>query len=174
MVAIGIGGDRRDRAIGDLHHRPAGRQAVEQAFQQRHAHRHREVQERNAGDDAIEGLVAEGAKRRLKIEGVAVDEVHAGIGSQQMLVEIRRIFDGDQIVRLHAAAEDRFGDGARARPEFEHRQPRMHIDDAGHALGGDRGGRHDRAHRLRPLHHATEEADFLIESLPEMFLHLDP
>ncbi|MGO8484702.1 SAM-dependent methyltransferase, partial [Rhizobium leguminosarum] len=44
-------------------------------------HKH---QQRNARDDGIEGEAAEIDKSGLKIEGIAVDEVHAGIGPLQM------------------------------------------------------------------------------------------
>ena len=72
-------------------------------------------------------------QRLVEIEGVAVDDVHAGIKPHQMFVEVGRIFDRDEVFRFDATLQDGLGDGTgrlcrKVRPSGRRRgaDPRLH------------------------------------------------
>lgn len=132
---------------------------------------HREIQQRYGGNDAVELLILEGPKRAGKIEGVAVDEMHAVEMRLELLVEVGGVFDGNQLFRLYAALEDRLGDHPGAGAKLEDRQTGFWIDYAGHAACRDGGSREDRADRAGIAHPALEEADLFVEFPTEFFLH---
>ena len=168
------GRDRRDRAIGDLHHGTAGRKPVEQALDQADALLHREIQEGDGGDRRNRtGVDAGPGERLLQIEGVAVDEADAGIVGHEPFEEIRRILDRYELLRRHAPSEDRLGHRTCSRPQFEDRQAGTAIDDTRHAAGGNRRGGNDRADGLRTIDPALEEADFVIELFGKPLLQLE-
>ncbi|MOA45961.1 hypothetical protein D3C78_1684180 [compost metagenome] len=110
--------DRGDRTVGYLHDGTAVGHALQQFIEKLDTGGHGEIQHRHGGDDAVEHLALVLAKRRIEIEGVAIDEIDARIAPEQLIVEIGRIFDGGQVLRLDAARQNGLGDDAGAGAEF--------------------------------------------------------
>lgn len=103
------------------------------------------------------------AKCRIQIEGIAIDEVDAWIASEKLIVEIGRIFDGRQALRLDAACQNGLGDDTGAGAEFENGQVGMRVDDTRHFSCRDGGCRNDGSDLFRLADHAFEKADFFLK-----------
>src|SRR5690606_19989852 len=108
--------NRRKRAIGDLHHRPANRNEFKQPVHQIDALVDWEVEHGDCGYDAVESTALPRRNHGLEIESTAMDEVYARKVSRQAFNKITGIFDGDEIFRLHAPLQNGPCYGAGARP----------------------------------------------------------
>src|SRR6188474_2884322 len=100
----------RFRSVGELHDRPAMRDALEKIFEIGDAALNGEIQQRHAGDDAVVLHVVLVAERLVEVEAVTLDHVNIRIVSAQMANEIGGVLDDVKVGWLHAAAENRLGD----------------------------------------------------------------
>src|SRR5690606_35771657 len=165
------GRDGRQRAVGKLDDRPSFRDPPKQALQISDACLDREVEERDAGNDAVEQLGRIGAERTVQVEGIALYDIHTRVAAAKMLHEIGRICDSIEVLRPDAARQDRARDDAGARTDLKHREARTGIDHGSHPPRGDPAGGDDRADRLGPVYPPSEEAQFLIEPGHQSLAH---
>jgi hypothetical protein len=88
-----------------------------------------------------------------------------------MVVEVARIFEGDDVFGLHALFQNSFGNDAGAGAQLLPRQTGMRIDHACHASGSEVGCGDNCANALLVLLPPLEEPYFLVKSpadpLPE-------
>src|SRR5690606_3529911 len=132
-----------------------------------HAARDRKVEQRHGRDNAVEDEMPVLTEGFIQVESVAVDEVDVRIAADEEAEEILGILDRIEVPRLHPALKDRLRDHAGAGAQLEHGQTGLRIDDRGHATRRHRTRRQDRAHCLRLVQPALEEAQFLAEMIGE-------
>src|SRR5262245_56831170 len=153
-------GDRPLDQIGELDERLARVHPGEAGLDQPDPIVERPHHQRQARDDRRHspGPVAQ---RAVEVIGVALDDRDAGKTLADEPAELRAVLDGDDPLRVHAAIDQRPGDDAGPRPEFDDRQVVMRVDMARHRPGQRRAGGADRAGYPRPRDKPAQEPQFV-------------
>ena len=151
------------RAVGELDQRTSRRQQVQHLLDKRNPHSHRKIQQRQAGNGAVELFRPRRAKRSRQLESIALDHMRQRVLRLQPRGELVRIFKRPEPFMRQTCVEDCLGDRPGARPDFQHRQARGQINDARHPPRHRGAGRPDGADGFRLAHPCLEEADAIAE-----------